>query len=97
MDDVRHFYLCLTESNSKLRIVITMKIRFLKTTAVDIETMSGEIYDKAFNRWDELENVSVFDVGMKYATIKTENGEILHGVPVNSFEKLSEVKRAVTL
>ena len=74
-----------------------MKIRFLKTIAVDIETMSGEIYDKSFHRWDELENVSVFESGTKYATIKTEDGEILHGVPVDSFEKMTEAKRAVTL
>jgi hypothetical protein len=74
-----------------------MKIRFLKPVAVDVEDSTGEIYDKSFNKWDELEVEAIFEGGMKFATLKTEQGIFLHGVPVDSFEKLKEAKREVVL
>jgi len=73
-----------------------MKIRFLKNISVDVETRHGEFYDKAFARWAEIRIEGVYPYG-KFATVKLDNGDILHGVPADSFEKLVEEKRTVTL
>ncbi len=73
-----------------------MKIRFLKTTSVDVESRSGEIYDKSFSRWDEIQVEGIYPYG-KFATIKLIDDTILHGVPAESFEKLVEEKRTVTI
>ena len=77
-------------------IVIGMKVRFLKNVTVDVETKHGEFYDKAYSRWQEIRIEGVYPYG-KFATIKLDDGDILHGVPDDSFEKLVEEKRTVTL
>ena len=73
-----------------------MKIKFLKTVTADVETKHGEFYDRAYPRWTEVRVEGVYPYG-NFATIKLEDGDILHGVPLNAFEKLQETKRTVTL
>ena len=73
-----------------------MKIRFLKTISVDVESHDGEFYDKSYTRWQEIRIEAVYPFG-KFATVKLDNGDILHGVPGDSFEKLVEEKRTVTI
>lgn len=73
-----------------------MKIRFLKTVAVDMENpRMKDSWFKTFNRWDELKVEEIFLSG-KVATLKTYDGEFVLGVPADAFEKLEE-KRTVTL
>jgi len=76
-----------------------MKIRFLKNVTVDVETRSGDVYCQAFNRWQEVRVDEIYPVGKweKYATVKLDNGDIAIGVPIDSFEKLVEQKRTVTI
>ena len=85
----------LTFIKSKL-ILIGMKIRFLKNIVVDVETRHGEFFDKAYSHWQEIRIEGVYPYG-SFATIKLDNGDILHGVPGDSFEKVVEVKREVVL
>ncbi len=73
-----------------------MKIRFLKTVTVDIETRHGDVYDKAFSRWQEVRVDEIFPVG-KFATIKLQNGDLALGVPVEAFERLHEEKKTALL
>jgi len=73
-----------------------MKIRFLKNVTVDVETRHGEVYDKCFNRWKELRVEEIFLTG-NYATLKLDNGDLAVGVPVDSFERLTEEKKTVTI
>jgi hypothetical protein len=73
-----------------------IKIRFLKNTTVDVEARDGEFFDRSLPRWTEIRVEGVYPYG-SFATIKLENGDILHGVPADSFEKLVEEKRVVTL
>ena len=73
-----------------------MKIRFLKNVTVDVETRHGEFFDKGYSRWDEIRVAEVYPYS-KFATVKLDDGTILHGVPADSFEKLQEEKRTVTL
>ena len=68
-----------------------MKIQFLKTVAVDIETQFGEIYSKGFSRWDELRIKEILICG-SYATLITETNEYVLNVPLNTFEKIQAEK-----
>lgn len=73
-----------------------MKIRFTKTVAVDIESpRDSEVFSKSYARWDEVKVQDIFTSG-KFATIKLENGDFLHGVPADSFEKLEEAKKSLS-
>lgn len=74
-----------------------MKIRFLKRITVDVEHRNGEIYDRTFNHWQELWVESIYECSTNYATIKTETGEFLHAVPMDSFERLVSEKKLVLL
>ena len=76
-----------------------MKIRFLRTISVDVEKPRlKEIWDKTFNRWDELLVEEVYtETGNVGATIKTIEGEFLIGVPQDSFVTVPEEKRTITL
>jgi hypothetical protein len=74
-----------------------MKIRFLKTIGVDVESRQGEVFAKTFHRWDTLSVSIIHDDRFGFATIQTEQDDFLHGVPLASFEKLDEVKRTVSL
>ena len=76
-----------------------MKIRFLKTISVDLEKPKlNEVWDKTFNRWDELVVEDIFPgKGNIGTTIKTIEGDFLIGVPDGSFEKLPEKKREFSL
>ncbi len=74
-----------------------MRIRFLKNVTVDVEdSRHNEFYDKAFSRWQEMRVEGIYPYG-SFATIKLEDGMILHGVPSDSFEKFVEEKRSVTI
>jgi len=73
-----------------------MRIRFLKQVVVDVETRDGEFYDKAYARWSEIRVEGVYPYG-NFATIKLTNGDVVHGVPAGSFEKLEEEHRTIVL
>ena len=74
-----------------------MKIRFLQTTVVDVETKDGqEVYGKCFSRWQEVRVDEIYPAG-NFATVKLENGDLAVGVPVDSFERLQEEKKTVTI
>jgi len=74
-----------------------MRIRFLKTIAVDMENpREHDAWFKTFNRWEELKVEEVYLSG-KVATLKTYDGSFVLGVPTDAFEKLAEEKRTVTL
>ena len=69
-------------------ILIDMKIRFLKKITVDIEKPKiGEVWDKTFNRWAEIQIEDIYPNGST-ATLKTYEGDFILGVPTNSFEKV---------
>jgi hypothetical protein len=91
----RGAFLGLTSDTSK-GIVNPMKIRFLKTVAVDVETRNGEMYDKSFARWQEVKIQSVYSAG-QFSTVILEDGMILHGVLTESFEQIAEEKKEVSL
>lgn len=73
-----------------------MKIRFLRTVTVDVETRHGEFYDKSFAHWQEIRVEGVYPYG-RFATVKLEDGMVLHGVPGDSFEQVKEEKRTVSI
>ena len=63
-----------------------MKIRFLKSVLVEVEkTRLQEVWDKQFQRWDELQAESINYAG-KSAQICTREGDTILDVPVDSFE-----------
>jgi hypothetical protein len=70
-----------------------MKIRFLRTLAVEIEdSRMGETWDKTYFKWTELLVENVYKTG-NLATLKTYEGQYLVGVPADSFEVVSEKKK----
>jgi hypothetical protein len=73
-----------------------MKIRFLRTIAVDIESAREGVFSKSYSRWDEVKVSEIFPSG-RFATVRLDNGDFLHGVPVDSFEKLEEAKKAAAI
>jgi len=73
-----------------------MKIRFLKNIVVDVETRTGEFYDKSYSRWQEIRVDSIYPYEI-FATITLDDGNILHGVPGDSFEKLKEERKSFAL
>jgi hypothetical protein len=68
-----------------------MKIRFLKTIGVDIETPKHEVWSKTFNKWTELLVDEIF-VTSNQATIKTYDGNFILNVPISAFEKVKDDK-----
>jgi hypothetical protein len=63
-----------------------MRIRFVKTCVVDVEKIRlQEIWDKAFNRWDEV-NAESLQYSNNKVDIVTKDGDVLIGVPIESFE-----------
>lgn len=73
-----------------------MKIRFLKDATVDVETRHGEVYDKCFKRWSEIRVDDVYLTGT-HATLQLENGDLAIGVPVDTFERIHEEKRTLSI
>lgn len=65
-----------------------MKIRFLRKITVDIEKPKiGEVWDKTFNRWTEIQVEDIYPNGTS-ATLKTYDGDFILSVPTNAFEKI---------
>ncbi len=63
-----------------------MKIQFVKNVLVEVEKPKlEEIWDKEFQRWDQLTVESISYFGQK-ATIYTAEGDVLIDVPLDSFE-----------
>jgi hypothetical protein len=73
-----------------------MKIRFRKHIVVDMETQRGDIYPKEFQHWAEVRVDSIY-YSTHFATIQTDEGNILHEVPLAAFEKVEEKKHGVSL
>lgn len=73
-----------------------MKIRFLKNISVDVETRFGEVYGKSFTRWQEVRIDEIYLAG-KFASVKLDNGDVALGIPVESFERLHEEKKTVSI
>lgn len=73
-----------------------MKVRFSKNVVVDIETRNGEVYDKAFARWQEVRVDEIYAAG-SFATLKLDNGDLAIGVPLESFERLVEERKTVSI
>lgn len=67
-----------------------MKIRFIKSTLVEVEKYRlQEVWDKQFNRWDEL-NVDTITYRGDKAMIGTQEGDTLLDVPTESFEMVEK-------
>jgi BMFP domain-containing protein YqiC len=66
-----------------------MKIRFLKTVAVDVETRFADIESRGFNRWDVVKVNEFLDLGER-ASLVLENNDTLIEVPKSSFEVLDK-------
>ena len=73
-----------------------MKIRFLKNISVDVETRHDEYFDRAYAHWQEIQVEGIYPCD-KFATITLDNGDVLHGVPVDAFERLQEEKRTLSI
>lgn len=72
-----------------------MKIRFLKTLTLDVESpRMEEVWYKTFPKWAELYVDEIY-ISEKNATFKIENGDFILNVPLDAFEKLKEEKRAI--
>lgn len=69
--------------------VFYMKIRFLKTIAVDVETRFADIEDRSFNRWDVVNVNEIIDLGNR-ASLLLENQDLLIEVPRSAFEVLDK-------
>ncbi len=73
-----------------------MKIRFLKTLTLDVETPRMEdTWYKTFNRWEEISVEEVFSTATSI-TFKTNDGNFILNVPLNAFEYLKEEKRILS-
>ena len=66
-----------------------MRIRFLKPTAVDVETNRAEIVPRSFNKWDVVKINEFLDLGTR-ASLVLENHDTLIEVPKSSFEVLDK-------
>lgn len=65
-----------------------MKIRFVKNITADVEKIRlGEVWDKYFQRWDELSIENIHCSG-RSADLVTYDGDIILNVPIDSFEVL---------
>lgn len=65
-----------------------MKIRMLKNVLLEVyKPRLEEVWDKQFNRWDEL-NVETISWTGKRANILTTEGDILRDVPEEAFQKV---------
>ena len=73
-----------------------MRIRFLRNVTADVETRTGEIFDKAFYRWEEIRVQSIFPMG-DFATIRLNDGMVYLNLPLNAFEEIPEEKPPVSL
>ena len=63
-----------------------MKIRFVKSVLIEVEkTKLQEVWDKQYQRWDEVEAERIEYFGKK-ATIYAASGDTLFSVPNDSFE-----------
>lgn len=70
-----------------------MKIRFLRTLAVEVEdSRMGESWDKTFFKWAEILVENVYKTG-NFATLKTYEGQYLVGIPADAFEEVTEKKK----
>jgi hypothetical protein len=74
-----------------------MKIRFIKTVAAEIEdTRYGEFYSKTFYRWTELLVEQLYKVE-GIATIRTDDGKFIMGVPADAVEVMEEKKKKLDI
>ena len=68
-----------------------MKIRFVKTALVEVEKYRlQEMWDKLYNRWDEVAVDTITYRGSK-AIIGTQEGDTLLDVPIEAFEVIGKV------
>jgi hypothetical protein len=64
-----------------------MKIKFLRNILIEIyKRRLDEHWDKEYKKWDEIEVESIPEG--KAVDIRTTDGDILYGVPSNSFTKV---------
>jgi hypothetical protein len=90
------FFIILTR-NKYTDILISMKIRFLRDIIVDVEKPRlDEIWDKNFRKWDEIRVTEIFPQG-SLATLKTDEGDFILSVPKDSFERIEEKKKMLSL
>jgi hypothetical protein len=74
-----------------------MKIRFIKTVAAEIEdTRYGECYNKTFYKWTELLVEQLYKVE-GIATIRTDDGKFIMGVPADAVEVMEEKKKKLDI
>jgi hypothetical protein len=69
-----------------------MKIRFIKNVDVDYyDYKLDEIYPKYYQRWDEItiDSIKKLANDIFLADVFFSNGDVIIGVPLNSFEKIS--------
>ena len=71
--------------------MIGMKIRFLRTLAVEVES-STETWDKTYFRWDEVRVEEIYPFG-RVSNIKTHDGNYLIAVPSDAFEKVLDQEK----
>ena len=85
-DSLPGFIFYQSECNVTFTLYMDMKIRFIKTTLVEVEKYRlQEVWDKQFNRWDEL-NVDTITYRGSKAMIGTIENDTLLDVPIDSFE-----------
>ena len=71
-----------------------MRIRFVRNVLVDIQkTRLQEVWEKYFNRWEELNIESVnYSYRKDSADMITAEGDIIEQVPIDSFEVMQTPK-----
>jgi len=80
--------------NLVLYILRIMRIRFVRNVLVDIQkTRLQEVWEKYFNRWEELNIESVnYSYRKDSADMITAEGDIIEQVPIDSFEVMQTPK-----
>lgn len=56
----------------------------------------NEIWDKNYRKWDEIRVDEIFPQG-SLATLKTNEGDFILLVPEDSFERIEEKKKQLSL
>ena len=66
-----------------------MKVQFQRSVLVEVEKANlNEVWDKSFNRWDEL-NVEKMDVQGKFAFLTDFTGDVYLHVPMDTFKVIA--------
>lgn len=64
-----------------------MKIRFNRLVVVEIESSYGELWDKSFHKWDEIDIESINLLpNKKESNILTKRNDVLMYVPTDAYE-----------